>query len=406
MSYKTSIKNVAIDLDISDEKAVTLIIDLINEVGSHHFTRRTLEDRFSDIEISSFLNNFQTIIDEQISYECLIEGEQEITKNTNDMCEFCNSNIVGNSDHETEDLYILSDYELLKKWLKEYEKKQYFILQYQENLDELLSSKNNIIPFVGSGLSIPFGIPDWGGLLEEINPTFEKTFQEEQFLDHLSNGEFMEALDLVKQKSLNIGNEKQLQKKIVSILTQKESQFVNKDSHNYLDLLKLNSNFYITTNYDLILSKLISEYQKYTYPLTFNEMDDSYSIHINHNQVLHLHGHIKKENEMVVSKESYEKFYKEIKNTTKLASLIGSKKLLFIGFSFNDAFFEDLYNQLNDVIGNDHFIIVANPKPKTVRKFLEKSLRVIGLNVKVNSEGRYDSLDYVKALRLLLEYLE
>ncbi|CEG31078.1 SIR2 family NAD-dependent protein deacylase [Peribacillus simplex] len=408
MSYEISIKGVSTDLDISEEESISLLIRIMDEIGYQAFTRRIFEGRFSSQEVSSFLTHFNSILEERITYECLVHGEQEIADSINTLCSFCNASTNGNSNHETEILYLISKpkFKSIIAWLNEEEKKMYFLPQYKGNMNELIEMKKRIIPFVGSGLSIPFGIPDWGGLIKAINPDFEKQYHKDEFLDQVKNGEFMEALDLIKTKSFTITTEKQLQRKIVSIIKNKELPHVENDNHNYVDLLKLNSNFYITTNYDLILSKKLTENYGYTTPVSFNDIDDTFSIHAGENKVLHLHGHIDKDDQMVVSEESYKGFYNNQDNKTKLASLIGSKKLLFIGFSFQDAFFEDLYHNLNNVIGNEHYIIVANPDGDKAREFLKKNLRVIGLKVKTKPDGRFDSQDYVKALRLLLHHLE
>lgn len=408
MSYEPLIQGVAEDLKIGYHEALTLVERIILEIGHQAFTKAIFGKRYSLEIISSFLkHSIGDLLEEKIAYECILEEGQEVTENPKGLCEFCASSIFGNSNHETESLYQLKrdKSEGFFEWLTEQKEHHYLIPSLKHNAEELIKIKKKIVPFIGSGLSLPYGIPTWGGLLKEMKPSFEKPFFEETFNDYIENGELMEGLDFIKKKSLNFSKESHLQNKIVSIIHEKEKSYVEDDKHNYIDLIKLKSNFYITTNYDLILSKIISDYDEYTMAKTFDEMDDSFSMHIGKNQVLHLHGHINKPKEMVVSDESYKNFYENQMNKIKLAALIGSETLLFVGFSFNDAFFEKLYTELVNAIGGVHYIVIANPDFDTVRKFLDKDLRVIGLKVKKN-ENALDSQDYANALRVLINYIE
>jgi hypothetical protein len=408
MSYETLIQGVADDLSISRHETMGLIESLISVIGHQSFTRRIFDKCYSQVIVTSFLKHFTgDLLEEKISYECNFEGGQEVTENLKGLCVFCDSSIIGNFHHETESLYQLKrdDSEDFYKWLTEQKEQHYLNPKLKHNADELIKIKKDIVPFIGSGLSLPFGIPTWGGLLKEMKPSFDKPFLEETFNDYIESGELMEGLDFIKKKSLNFSKETHLQNKIVSIIHEKEKSYVDEDKHNYIDLIKFKSNFYITTNYDLILSKVITDYDDYTMAKTFGEMEDSFSMHAGKNQVLHIHGHVNKPKEMLVSDESYQEFYENPKNKTKLAALIGSKTLLFVGFSFNDAFFEKLYTELVDAIGGVHYIIIANPNFDTVRKFLDKDLRVIGLNVKKNGNV-LDSQDYANALRVFIRYIE
>lgn len=410
MLFKNLIQNVATDLDIKHEDCFSYIEEMLLRVGLESFTLAVFDKRYSSDLINSFIKHATDlkILDEIISYECVNEGSQEETVDQKGVCIYCDLPILGNAEHETETLYKLNpniSKELFLWFIKE--KEQHYIIDlYSNNVDALFQQKKEIVPFIGSGLSMPFGIPNWGGLLKDMEPKFEREYLKETFDDYIDNGELMEGLDFIKNKSLDYTKEVHLQDKIISIIKKKKLPFVKEQHHNYIDLLKFKSNFYITTNYDLILSDVISNHNEYTSPFTFEEIDDVPSLHAGHNQVLHLHGHINKKSSMVVSNESYEKFYNDSENKTKLSALIGSKTLLFLGFSFNDKFFEQLYSEIVNVIGSNHFIVVANPDVKIARAFRDKDLRVIGLNVKTDDNGNIDKDDYVKALKVLIDCID
>ncbi|WP_041808142.1 SIR2 family NAD-dependent protein deacylase [Evansella cellulosilytica] len=402
-------KSVASDLQLSDEDAFFLIENMINCIGREQFTKRLLIENLTDEQILVIINymEHEKIITTEVSYECPVFNESSETIPSANKCEFCEGNLMGDIDHEVEFIYHLKDnaYKDVLKWLKEKEEERYFKHEFLDNLKRLKEASNRIIPFIGAGLSLPFGIPNWRGLIERLSPSFEKNYQNEMFDDLMDSGDFMEALELIKDKSYLITGEKQLQTKVVEIIKNTQLSYVEEREHNYSDIVKLESNFYLTTNYDLILSKYLSKFNEYTSAMNFNEFDDSQELHIGSNQVLHLHGNIKQKESMVVSKKSYEKFYSDNDNNFRFVSLIGSKPLLFLGFSFNDAFFEDLYNKIYNVISGNHYIVVANPNFDTARELAKKNLKVIGLNIKKNKNDGTDSQDYVKALKVLIRYL-
>lgn len=408
MSFEHLMKNVTTELHITEKQFVQNLNKFISIVGRESFSRNTLEKDFSVEEIEVFMRFLEEVyIDSSIAYECVEYEEQEETDNPEGKCVFCGKPIKYNSSHEVDFLFtfksgIISE---MENWITLQEEKMYFIPQYMEFINDLKSSRNNIIPFIGAGLSIPFGIPGWGDMIKDTNPSFEAEFHKMTLEDYVSKGKFMKAFDYIKEMSLSITNEKQLQKKFAEIIEKREFSSVSNDANNYIDLIKLKAPFYITTNYDLILSKFLSKFYSYTTPKVFDEINDTQELHAKEDRVLHLHGHIDKTETMVVSEETYEKFYGNYDNLTKLASLIGSKNLLFIGFSFDDSFFEDLFDKLTRVIGGQHFIIVANPDFETARRFQQKDLRVIGLKIDRKEDKSIVPADYVKGIKTLFNYI-
>ncbi|WP_040207861.1 SIR2 family NAD-dependent protein deacylase [Neobacillus jeddahensis] len=140
-------------------------------------------------------------------------------------------------------------------------------------------------------------------------------------------------------------------------------------------------------------------------PLTIQEIIDTQGLLKGSNQVIHLHGHIKKRDSMVLSNRSYKDLYNDPAVRTLLSTIIGARPLLFMGFSFNDEFFKNIYNDLNSILRTSHYIVLSNPEHKDVRRFIEQNIRVIGVNVAVNSENRIDWNDYIIALRTLIRYI-
>ncbi|WP_339193520.1 SIR2 family protein [Aeribacillus sp. FSL W8-0870] len=139
-------------------------------------------------------------------------------------------------------------------------------------------------------------------------------------------------------------------------------------------------------------------------PLCMDDIEDIQEVlNEKKHRVIHLHGHIDKPASMIVDEDDYNNFYSDDKITSKLYSILGNRKLLFIGFSFNDYYFKDLYSKIIKNIGGEHFIIVPNLHVFDAKEYLKINLIPIGINVNKDNNGKY--LNYVKALKVIFEQL-
>ena len=174
---------------------------------------------------------------------------------------------------------------------------------------------------------------------------------------------------------------------------------------NFYDIIRLNSNLYITTNYDLCLEEFLSHTVGYRAPLCLRDIDNLRTLLEESSQVLHIHGHIKRKDTMIVSQEDYKKLYEDSALMFKVNSILANRPLLYIGFSFTDKFFVDLYTKLGKIVKNHHYIVIANPDLETAREFNKKNIKVVGLRVAETPDGETDYNDFIMAFRTLVNYL-
>jgi SIR2-like domain len=84
---------------------------------------------------------------------------------------------------------------------------------------------------------------------------------------------------------------------------------------------------------------------------------------------------------MVVTTKDYEEVYSNDKNKSILSGIMAQKSFLFIGFSFNDKYIDDIYTFLREHIGGQHYIILADVHKFSGRELSNKGLKPISLRV-------------------------
>lgn len=166
--------------------------------------------------------------------------------------------------------------------------------------------------------------------------------------------------------------------------------------------MKLDTQFIITTNYDNIVSDYLKDYRgEFVMPQNLDTLDDLQDLMEEDTQkVIHLHGNADMYNSMIVTEDDYNKLYREEKIKDVLNGIMSNKTLLFIGFSFKDQYFKDLYDKIYAQIKGEHFIIIENLHPFDAAELLKRNLIPIGINVDKEEEN-----SFVKAIRTVLEEL-
>lgn len=410
MSLEQLIHTVSEKLNLPTEKGFEKITITGDTVRDELFRiQKLLNYGFNNEEIETILNELirNNFASRYISYECEQYDMVGIAVSTSEPCEYCGDIIKDSSSHLTDKVYKLNqDFLDLLKAHKQNEVDKYIIKDFKLNLDILVDASEQVIPFLGAGVSVPFGLPNWGGLLEHL----EKGLTEEnkdQYNHLISRGDFLRALSFLKTYSGYYKQEKNIKKEIKNIIDQNFQKKDDENLHNVLDILKLNSQFCITTNYDNALSIYLNEYiNDFVMPLTIDQIEDVHDIFEGKQNIIHLHGHINKSSSMIVTKEDYDSLYSDPKTTSILNSIMGNKKLLFIGFSFNDKYFKDLYKKITSKIGGEHFIIVPNLHSFDAEEYLEINLTPIGVNVKKDVDGKYINQEFIKAIKVVLEQLK
>src|SRR5690606_22770593 len=134
----------------------------------------------------------------------------------------------------------------------------------------------------------------------------------------------------------------------------------------------------LTTNYENILN----DYVKCDVPLILKDVDFNTQELFDTKRVFHLHGYLANPGSIVISNESYKDLYANKKYNELLKLVTGTRKLLFIGFSFDDQFLRQLIKDHREYFKGDHYIILDNPSESKVRELKED----FGLNtIRYNS---------------------
>ena len=112
----------------------------------------------------------------------------------------------------------------------------------------------NLVPFIGAGLSQPFGVPDWKNLIKEIASKIAiENINKKSFLEVINilidRGDYFTAIKNIK--SIYMCSDFDIQQMVVDIVLECISNNVKMDSidNNYADLSKYNFNIFLTKIY-------------------------------------------------------------------------------------------------------------------------------------------------------------
>ncbi|NRG35096.1 SIR2 family protein, partial [Niallia circulans] len=216
---------------------------------------------------------------------------------------------------------------------------------------------NNLVLFIGSGLSRNFGFPNWKelvmGLLNDLS-FHDKKY--ESLKGVLDTGIFTEIAILDKIIEMNPNNKK----KVYEFLESTINKDIQELDLSLLSILNQLSTKIITTNYDKLLEISNQTYKKLTYNDTFhlsklNEYNEF---------IFKLHGDIGTPESCILFTSDYEELY-ETKHAAieRLKSQIADKTILFIGFSFNDIYVKETFAYINEVyksLNRTHYIITTD----------------------------------------------
>ena len=407
MSLTQLIGIVTTKKSMNDSSAFDFIYNFYAVSGRTAFTKRTLGSsgkfEWSDIEliIDAFIQT--GTIETEYDYVCNSESNHEQASTIPFQCDFCKKKVViSDSEHIIEAVYTLkTDFigELLQ--YKESRVNSYIHSDYIPIFDLLKKSKHNLIPFLGAGVSVPFGLPTWKGMFLEL-AQYVKESSKEDYEDLVNRGDFFSAIDfMLMGNSTLFRNEEQIQRHI-SLKFQDPDLQIDENSHNMKDIAKLIADFYVTTNYDNILINFFEgrRVNPINLPEVYN-MPDLFKERCQ--RVVHIHGNVDRYRTMIVTQNQYSDLYESEDYVDRLKLILTQKSLVFIGYSFRDEFFVKLFQNIVPRLGGDHFFIAPNINEHTAHKFgQEFNLHSISLNL----PKAYSTQEYVTALKFLLKELE
>ncbi|KGR77691.1 SIR2 family protein [Ureibacillus sinduriensis] len=231
--------------------------------------------------------------------------------------------------------------------------------EYKINKDLINAIQNdNLLVFVGAGLSKNYEFPSWKELvLDILNELSIDDNKYEGLKNVLEENIFSEIEILDKLLIMNPGN----RGRVYEVL---ESSIDRNITDLDLSIPKKIGNLcskIITTNYDMILEKALPNFKKIVH-------DDKYHLGrlTDYEEYIYkIHGSIEKPENCILFRDDYNVLYSTTAPTAainRLKSIITDKTMLFIGFSFNDEYVKDTFKYICDVYNNfnkTHYILTT-----------------------------------------------
>lgn len=260
-------------------------------------------------------------------------------------------------------------------------------------------NQGNLIPFVGAGLSMPFHIPDWAGMIKDCAVEFGiNSLENGIFLPvinyDLSKYDYWSAIDNVK-KYLNRTDD-DIQEYVRDRILQACKNIDEKIDNNYIDLKSQKISLIFTTNYDHLISKFIRSELQAINLVDLSENIQNIMQQSDNVRIFHLHGNISQPHSIILSSSKYKELYQR-DNYIKFMELFGgSKTFLFLGFSFNDVYIQQVIRENKKYFKAKHYIIMDNPTDEMVIK-LKKEYNIETIS--------YDSSNssHVEEIRKILQ---
>lgn len=266
-----------------------------------------------------------------------------------------------------------------------------------ENLQDSYS-RALLIPVIGSGISVPFGLPDWKTLIKTIAE--RNNLQENELLkikELLDENEFLEAIDAIMDSGVS---EETLQNDVGEIMMAAKKNAGTVES-NYTDLARMPRLRFMTTNYDEYLNDILGA-------RTFL-LRDLHGMNVNEfalrrydNTVIPIHGEISKPDSIIFTKQSYERLYNSDEFEKEFQHIRTHFIFLFMGFSFDDPYFQRLFEKVANRFEARHYILFEKgEKIKNAEKIsmLREEYGVNSLFFDASDTG------YTEAIRSFLEQI-
>ncbi|MGY3377866.1 SIR2 family protein [Bacillus toyonensis] len=407
MSLEHLIDIVRKEFSLTQECILNKLEILISVGQIQTFSKKTLKGSgLAEKEINFLIEYLvsEKLINKSYSYECQRHENHEITDDFTSDCEFCEEKINDSSTH-----IILELYELEEEFIKMVNMKQEEILknflqeEYMDNYTLLSEKIDKLVPFLGSGVSIPLGLPDWKGLIGGMKEKLSSKNDQDYFEVLIHRGDLLGALEMILNYSSTLNTGDRIKAYISEKIRADFKDKVDEGQHNIRDIMNLTSDFVLTTNYDNALSVYRQEYNT---PSPIDDIEELQELFgAKQKKVIHFHGMIDRRSTMIVTRDDYEELYASQKTKNLLNGIMAGKFLIFIGFSFQDEYFHDLYTKIRGSIGGEHFIIIPNLHPQENRQLSARGLRPIGIKVPKEDDGRLSQQGYVDALKYIINRL-
>lgn len=232
-------------------------------------------------------------------------------------------------------------------------------------------SRVTLIPVVGSGLSVPFGLPDWRTLIELAGAHFSLSdIGRMKLTAHLDKLQYLDAVDILLEEGVS---EPDLQSYIADCMLEAKTAAADQ-TNSYTDLARMAKVRFITTNYDRYLNDLVG-----ANTFLLEQLEDipvnQFGLPDYDHTVIPLHGEITRPESLVFTRTSYDRLYNSSRFCEEFQQLRTHFTFLFIGFSFDDQYVQRLFERVLQRFEAQHFIMLDQRIDERDREKVER-LRV------------------------------
>jgi len=221
--------------------------------------------------------------------------------------------------------------------------------------DQLIKkiSQNNVVIFVGAGLSVKAGLPNWTALVENVLDGISAKESKSQKFKEALNDELFSPLEVLNKIS-------KYREDVIEILDKQIRKFDNCNPTQIHQKLGMISKHIITTNYDELLEKALPEFEKIVYTNEYKVAHLSQYL----SYIYKIHGDIHEPNKCIFFPSEYESLYSadEKASVFELKKIISDKSILFIGFSLNDPYINYILDYISNLYSGfnpEHYIITT-----------------------------------------------
>lgn len=246
-------------------------------------------------------------------------------------------------------------------------------MTYSDSIQQIQEaySRNLLIPVVGSGVSMPFQLPDWKQLLLKAAEHFSLDNQScHKVEQYLQVSDYLKAADEILSAGVT---EYEMQSFVADyLLLCKQNSKKSAIESNYPDFAKMKMTRFLTTNYDRYLNDFTGGNSFYLE--NFETMPvNTFQLRQYDNSIIPIHGELNRPESIVLTRKSYERLYDSSNFDREFQYIRAHFTFLFIGFSFEDVYFKRLFEKiLYKRFASRHFILFdESEKTRNPRKISE-----------------------------------
>lgn len=233
--------------------------------------------------------------------------------------------------------------------------------------------KNNVVLFVGAGISINYGLPSWSSLLDSLGKRFlSQNNDRYKFYQSCNYQEKAQYLYDISDKITVINN--------INEIFSFSLDVNNNSIHEIITSLPINN--IITTNWDNLIE---NAFDKKNIPTTKIWKDGQISSsNFGGKNIIKLHGTIEDPNSIIFSEEDYQDSFNNnplLKNY--LSTVLARSTILMIGYSYSDINFKTVHNFVNKSLGKNSkkiYILLLNSSDNRLHYLEKRGLLCINYN--------------------------